>query len=151
MVNNMAENNVKFECIYHIDHENRIRKNEEDIKELDDRITDTEKTVAVFDVELREAIKNMSKLPEAIDKLTNSNIELHGKIDRTCNVVDSLKKDFESYKNENNETIKTVKEEAEEANDKFKVDIWKDFIKPNLKWIITILFAVGYIVYTQVK
>jgi uncharacterized protein Yka (UPF0111/DUF47 family) len=103
--------------------------------------------VAVFDVELREAVKQMAKLPEAIEKLTASNIDLHSKVDNTCEKVDSLKTEIDGYKQE----LTKIDIKAEEANNKFKVDIWKDIIKPNLWKIISGLVIAGYIIYNIIE
>jgi chromosome segregation ATPase len=134
-------------CDYHALCRDKVERHDDDIKCINNKVNEIEKTVAVFDVELREAVKQMAKLPEAIEKLTASNIDLHSKVDNTCEKVDSLKTEIDGYKQE----LTKIDIKAEEANNKFKVDIWKDIIKPNLWKIISGLVIAGYIIYNIIE
>lgn len=87
-------------CPYHADHDNRIARLEKNIDELDDRFIDCERNSAVTAERVANALENLSRLPEAIDSLKETNIKLENKIDNVDNKVNGLTKDFEGIKTE---------------------------------------------------
>lgn len=87
-------------CPYHTDHNTRINHLEKSVENLDNRITDCEKSSAVMTERIANALDNLSRLPEAIDRLKETNIKLENKIDNVNNKVNGLTKDFEGIKSE---------------------------------------------------
>ena len=65
----MADN---VACPYHADHENRIKTNEKNVIDLDDRVTKLDKETSVALAKMTAAVEQLSKLPEIIDLMHQS-------------------------------------------------------------------------------
>jgi chromosome segregation ATPase len=126
------------DCLYHIDHENRIKSLEYKNESLDDRITITEKNFAIFDIEYRNAIV---KLPETLESLKNTMVEMQVKLNQNCEQINSLEKKI----NDITDDIEGVKKEVDIVDEKSKID-FLDVIKNNI-WKILTGVAILYIAY----
>lgn len=92
----MADNAA---CPYHMDHENRIKNNESNVVDLDDRVTRLDKETSVALAKMTAAVEQLSKLPEIIDlmrkSLEQNNNEtkiLGNNVDKLTNKIDTMEK-----------------------------------------------------------
>ena len=68
----MADNAANMNCPFHADHENRIKNNENNVVDLDDRVTKLDKETSVALAKMIAAVEQLSKLPEIIDLMRQS-------------------------------------------------------------------------------
>jgi len=130
----MAEENVNTKCNYHALHEASIKRHDHEIRDLDNRVTDNEKEIYGFNVELKEALKTLSKLPEAIQELTKSNIIIHNKVDASNEKISKLEKD-----------INEVKDNIQKIDNESKINVRKDLTQnyTKIKGIVYVGVAIG--------
>ncbi len=129
----MAEN-VNIKCDHHALHEDTLKRHDHEIRDLEDRVTDNEKEIYGFNVELKEALKTLSKLPEAIQELTKSNIIIHNKVDSSNEKICKLEKDIEE-----------VKDNIQKIDNESKINVRKDLTQnyTKVKGIIYVGVALG--------
>ena len=95
----MADNAANMNCPFHADHENRIKNNENNVVDLDDRVTKLDKETSVALAKMITAVEQLSKLPEIIDLMrqsleqNNNETKTLGKnVDKLSNKIDTMEK-----------------------------------------------------------
>jgi predicted nucleic acid-binding Zn-ribbon protein len=129
---------AEIECVYHFDHENRLKRNESDITEIKSDLTDLKLSQAevntTFVTFMKSMEKNTERQTEILETMKTNQIE-------TGHEIKDMKIDIEVIKKCQNKN----EEKLESVDEKSKVDFVL-LIKNNIWKVVTFLMA-GYAVY----
>jgi DNA repair exonuclease SbcCD ATPase subunit len=127
----MADNAANMNCPFHADHENRIKNNENNVVDLDDRVTKLDKETSVALAKMTTAVEQLSKLPEIIDLMRQS-------LEQNNNETKTLGKSVDNLAGK----IGIMEKRVTEIDNKDKVSIL-EWVKKN--WF-TIALTAGMLV-----
>lgn len=102
-------------CKYHTDHDNRIRRLENETHELNERISAQERHDAVVSERMTTALDQLAKLPDAIHALNDSTIALARRVDGMQHDINEIKDDLNTVRTK----INTIDDES-----KFNIRKW---------------------------
>jgi len=136
----MAET-TSVNCIYHISHEKQLERHDNEIKELDNRVTETEKCLAVYNVELTNAVKDiamyMKDMNKTVNKIEQGTTQNSSDIQTLTNKIEQRDRDFEEM-----EKLKNRVEKIDsEGTINVRHDITQNYAK--IKVIIYVGCTVG--------
>lgn len=123
---------MEYECKFHSDHSNRIKKLEKDCDNLDDRVTELDKNTAVNTQVILSSLKNLERLPDTMIEISNTMISMQGEISKSNERIGELDNKFN-----------LLKDQIDEVDEDGKFNIRK-FLKDN--WI-SLVVAVGAMAY----
>ena len=123
---------MEYECKFHSDHNNRIKKLEKDCDNLDDRVTELDKNTAVNTQVILSSLKNLERLPDTMIEISNTMISMQGEISKSNERIGELDNKFN-----------LLKDQIDEVDEEGKFNIRK-FLKDN--WI-SLVVAVGAMAY----
>lgn len=123
---------MEYECKFHSDHSNRIKKLEKDCDNLDDRVTELDKNTAVNTQVILSSLKNLERLPDTMIEISNTMISMQGEISKSNERIGELDNKFN-----------LLKDQIDEVDEEGKFNIRK-FLKDN--WI-SLVVAVGAMAY----
>jgi predicted nucleic acid-binding Zn-ribbon protein len=139
----MAE---KIDCVYHIDHENRIAKCENKIEDLDNRLTEVEKKQALTDKEIQSAVKDiaqyMKAMNDTVNKIQEGTSKNSEEIQALSNKMDNREKDLDE--------LKDLKSKVTQIDEEGKLNI-RLWLKENFIYVAMGVMAIVYLVDKFIK
>ncbi|WP_206459455.1 hypothetical protein [Anaerovorax sp. IOR16] len=122
----MSEN----KCPFHPDHENRIKKLEKDVEDLDNQFTKLDKSTAVKQEKIFTILEALSKIPETMESMKNTMVEMQREIRDSSTKMDALERNVDSLKNQVTDTREKIDKVDDEG--KFNIRLW---IKNKWFWL----------------
>ena len=90
-------------CNFHSDHVTRIKKLEKDCEDLDDRVTDLDKSTAVNTQMIFSSLKNLEKLPETMIDISKTMVSIQNELSNSNERIGELDNKFNSLKKQIND------------------------------------------------
>lgn len=125
---------MEYECKFHSDHSNRIKKLEKDCDNLDDRVTELDKNTAVNTQVILSSLKNLERLPDTMIEISNTMISMQGEISKSNERIGELDNKFN-----------LLKDQIDEVDEDGKFNIRK-FLKDNWISIVVAAGAMAYLI-----
>lgn len=124
---------MMHECIYHTDHESRVKELEAGYKDLKNLFTELDKNTAVSNEKILGALSNLEKLPETMIEISKTMVSMQGEITKSNEHMSSLDR-----------RVTTLSKKLEEVDEDGKFNIRK-WIKEN--WV-ALCIVFGFAFYT---